>query len=511
MKMNNRLFVSVLRALHFGLVAVLIPSMANADGIGFINSTNAELRFVIDITGPNYKTEIKPHCDSQRTILDCENKAGLKPFEVWVEKKKQKKFLPDSWERIKLHYDSGGDKEEADSVRRKCGEVLWITTNNDEYWIKPAPNVTANHLPSEYRDLNDDTDLHHITFVNQTASEMIFKIEGTGDRSVEPYSAERKKCTPGKEYFFTVDKKQGGSNPRIHDRISANCGETLYLYHDASDDRYLVSKEKTWENPENDAPYVYSSKDFDASKINSCMPYKEGASTVLFAHGLNDSPLVWNTFAKKADELGWRVLRTVVSKNGSIKKRARMLNAYIMRVNEKCGIPDGSLRVIGHSMGGLDLRYLIHYQLPSAKKIEHVYTLATPHQGCNSANMGSGDAILNLKPEFMRKFNYWNPYCDEQKALADMGESSHRFQIDNRPIYLYAYRFNCDGKDNEGDGVVGWKKQQYGRHYTGAENLLKGKHAKTVSATACTAEIETEQVKILEEILNDRNKTETCD
>lgn len=338
---------------------------------------------------------------------------------------------------------------------------------------------------------------------------MIFKIDsGVGDRSVEPYSAERQGCIPGKEYSVTVDRKQGGPNPSVHGKISAQCGKTLYLYR--SDGSYMISFEKNWKFPPNNAPYIYTSDSFDVSKINACKPYQKGTPTILFAHGLNGSPLVWNIFAKKANDMGWRVLRTVVSKNGSIKKRARMLNAYIMKVNEKCGIPDGSLRVVGHSMGGLDLRYLVHYQLPAAKKIESVYTLATPHQGDNFANLGTGDAIENLKPEFMKNFNYWNPYCDEQKALADMGKPSHRFQIDNRQIYLYAFRFNCDGNDNEGDGVVGWKKQRYGLHYTSSDSLLKGKHAKTITAAACTAELETEQVKVLEIILNDTNQSETC-
>ena len=91
-----------------------------------------------------------------------------------------------------------------------------------------------------------------------------------------------------------------------------------------------------------------------------------------------------------------------------------------------------------------------------------------------------------------------------------MGKHSHHFRIDDRQIYLYAFRFNCDGKNNEGDGIVGWKKQRYGDYYTPKDSLREGKHAPSDAAKFCTAPLETEQNKILEEILNDTSKSVTC-
>lgn len=368
----------------------------------------------------------------------------------------------------------------------------------------------TSHSFSEYEHLNDDTDDRMMTFVNQTGHKMKFKIDGRGDRAVSPYTAERQDCHKDKSYDFTVDLVKTGFNKEVHAKITGECGKTYYLYY--KDKKYQISSESSEGliSPTRNTPYVYKSDIFDVDMINSCETYSANTKTVLFAHGYNSNPEVWDTFASEAHKKGWRVLRTMVTKNASIKKRARMLNAYIMRVADKCVIPDGTLRVVGHSMGGLDLRYIIHYNLPAARKIEQVYTLATPHQGDNLSNLGSGDAIDDMKPAAMRKFNYWNPYCGEQQILKDHKLRSERFKVGDRQIYLYAYRFNCDGDDNKGDGIVGWKKQGYGNNYTSCDNLIQGKHSDSSPAKACKAKLETEQLPIIVNILADETHDESC-
>lgn len=302
----------------------------------------------------------------------------------------------------------------------------------------------TSHPFSEYEHLNDDTDYRMMTFINQTGHKMKFKIDKIGDRAVSPYTAERQDCDKNESYEFTVDLVKTGPDKQVHGKVKGKCGKTYYLYYKGG--KYLISSEtsKGLILPTKNTPYVYKSKIFDVDMINSCKSYSANTKTILFAHGYNSNPEIWDTFASEANKKGWRVLRTMVTKNASIKKRARMLNAYIMRVADKCVIPDGTLRVVGHSMGGLDLLYIIHYNLPAAKKIEQVYTLATPHQGDNLSNLGRGDAIDDMKPKAMRKFNYWNPYCGEQQILKDHNLRSERFKVGDRQIYLYAYRFNSN-------------------------------------------------------------------
>ncbi len=72
---------------------------------------------------------------------------------------------------------------------------------------------------------------------------------------------------------------------------------------------------------------------------------------------------------------GNRVLLPKLSPTGSIASRAAQLKAYIERVS-----PDQPVNLIGHSMGGLDCRYMIT-NLGMASRVLSLTTLGTPHRG----------------------------------------------------------------------------------------------------------------------------------
>ena len=65
---------------------------------------------------------------------------------------------------------------------------------------------------------------------------------------------------------------------------------------------------------------------------------------------------------------------------GSIDARARALAAEIAR--HRFPEPDGPIHVVGHSMGGLDARYLLGRDLGGlAGRIASLSTIGTPHRG----------------------------------------------------------------------------------------------------------------------------------
>ena len=277
---------------------------------------------------------------------------------------------------------------------------------------------------------DSDQNHNHITYINQTGSEKEFCIDVSFQPDIKkkigahsanylniPVHLRDKKHT----IYFKKDGKEIKKNGKRFE-VYRRDGENLYLWWDSDDKEYKV----------NDEPHIMADKgeeEYDTSK-----------RAILFAHGYNDNQLAWDTYVDIAKDKGWRVFRTSVSEDGSIKKRASLLNKFIKKAAKQCNIKEGSLRVVGHSMGGLDLRYIVSKNWKGAKYIERVYTIATPHSGCILANLAflGSDAARDLTPFHMKYFNIRYPYKDFKGP-------------NDSPIGFLALRFACAVSPDEGD------------------------------------------------------------
>ncbi len=72
----------------------------------------------------------------------------------------------------------------------------------------------------------------------------------------------------------------------------------------------------------------------------------------------------------------------------TIENRAAQLKAQIEKE-----FPEGKVNLVGHSMGGLDARYLVS-QLGFSERVASVTTLGTPHRGTAAVDLAS-----NIVPE----------------------------------------------------------------------------------------------------------------
>ena len=199
--------------------------------------------------------------------------------------------------------------------------------------------------------------------------------------------------------------------------------------------------------------------------------HNERVTNILFAHGFLSSAETWDHYSEitaNYNSREWVVYKTNVSMTGTIALRASQLADYINAQN----VEDDSMLVVGHSMGGLDLRYIISrgYQDQSdankyyraAKTIHKMYTIATPHKGSDAAGLVSDDdgAVNDLSSSHMKEFNIENPYAYSS--------------IDGRAIEMLAFRFACDAL-NSYDGAVKVDNQLLdGAPYT--KDLIVGKH-----------------------------------
>jgi len=194
-------------------------------------------------------------------------------------------------------------------------------------------------------------------------------------------------------------------------------------------------------------------------------------TNILFAHGFLSDAETWDYYSEitaNYNSREWVIYRTSVSKTGTIEQRASQLADYINAQS----VEENSMLVVGHSMGGLDLRYIIsegnqdqtnaNKYYTAAKKIYKFYTIATPHKGSDIAGLVPVDdgAVYDLSSEHMSEFNQENPYSNSN--------------IDGRAIEMLAFRFACN-KQNDHDGVVALDSQILdGAPYT--KEIIAGKH-----------------------------------
>ena len=126
---------------------------------------------------------------------------------------------------------------------------------------------------------------------------------------------------------------------------------------------------------------------------------------LLFCHGMGADSGTFNIFVDYAVNTlnipADHIFRTNVNPNDYSSIRAQQLASYIINISqENQSIADHSLITVGHSQGGLDLRYMIGNPNNNAdmglaaNKIKAVYTIAAPHGGTFAANTGSINAAL---------------------------------------------------------------------------------------------------------------------
>jgi triacylglycerol lipase len=98
---------------------------------------------------------------------------------------------------------------------------------------------------------------------------------------------------------------------------------------------------------------------------------------------------------QQLEAAGNRVLVPRLSRTRGVAVRAAELKRFI----QKC-VPDGGpVHLIGHSMGGLDSRYMIS-RLDMADRVKTLTTVGTPHRGTAFADWGVNQFRRLLTPLF---------------------------------------------------------------------------------------------------------------
>lgn len=105
----------------------------------------------------------------------------------------------------------------------------------------------------------------------------------------------------------------------------------------------------------------------------------------------------WRGIAEAMRDVGANVYVARVPRTGDVTERAQVLREAL-----ELRFPGQQLNLVGHSMGGLDARYLASKLPPSKFEIKSITTISTPHRGSSfmdwiSENIGVG--ICQTSPD----------------------------------------------------------------------------------------------------------------
>ncbi|MCP4250179.1 MAG: hypothetical protein GY778_24310 [bacterium] len=231
--------------------------------------------------------------------------------------------------------------------------------------------------------------------------------------------------------------------------------------------------------------------------------------TLLMAHGLSDTAATWDSFAFLAGRISedLRIIRTDIDPLGPVAKRAGALARFVLREEPE------RVYAIGHSMGGLDLRYLLTKAaegdeafVEAGAAIEALYTIGTPHDGAFLA------AVAEVVPAFTNLIDLTAPAVIDLEPGSDVLDYLNDsfdgdITLGERIVPVIAMAFAAgEPLFPASDGVVELASQAFGAHVvrdvpsTRGAGLGAGRH---ISLVPTRADPELYNYEVLGWILSD--------
>lgn len=170
--------------------------------------------------------------------------------------------------------------------------------------------------------------------------------------------------TSARTYNITAAFLGQRSVPKLFNKIASD-DVRVREFGNAYQDEFTTIREK-YQSPKNPLVLCHGLLGFDTIRIGGI-------------ESLNIPPLAivhyWKGIKEALEAKGIEVFITRVPRTGSLEQRAEVL---AKQIEER--FQGREVNLIGHSMGGLDCRYLISNLKPNAT-IRSLTTIATPHRG----------------------------------------------------------------------------------------------------------------------------------
>ncbi|ORX91363.1 alpha/beta-hydrolase, partial [Basidiobolus meristosporus CBS 931.73] len=189
----------------------------------------------------------------------------------------------------------------------------------------------------------------------------------------------------------------------------------------------------------------------------------------------------WRGIPEALQQLGARVFVTKVSSIGSIHDRALALDKVLQGTLDK---GKEQVNLIGHSMGGLDARYLVAHIQPQHYRVASVTTVGTPHHG--STFMDFCRDYTGLGSSVLRWHGFWKyaKSCLDYPAYSNLTTDYLRDHFnpntpDNPAVQYFSYAGDPErmsifsplrgpwevirAREGPNDGLVSVKSAQWGQ------------------------------------------------
>ncbi|KAJ9126392.1 hypothetical protein QFC24_002130 [Naganishia onofrii] len=159
-----------------------------------------------------------------------------------------------------------------------------------------------------------------------------------------------------------ANKKDEGAKKKAHDEMLApeDKGENV--------EESMAKIEQKYETPKNPLVFCHGLLGFDYLGPSSLPPVFCYIKSLQISH--------WRGIREVLEANGCEVMITRVPATSSTKIRSEILMAAI---EER--YPGREVNLIGHSMGGIDGRYMISKLKPEKFKVSSLTTISTPHRG----------------------------------------------------------------------------------------------------------------------------------
>jgi triacylglycerol lipase len=186
----------------------------------------------------------------------------------------------------------------------------------------------------------------------------------------------------------------------------------------------------------------------------------------------------FNKIDRAIAERGHPLIISRVHPTGSIARRAAQLKRTILDQCAALGCGDAKVVIIGHSMGGLDARYMIS-KLGMDDRVAALVTITTPHRGSAYA-----DWCLQHLGERLGGIKLINALGLDMQAVADLTIAScARFNADVRdapgvkyfsisaarpwnlvpPFFFHSHQIIREA-EGDNDGLVSVTSAKWGQH-----------------------------------------------
>lgn len=220
--------------------------------------------------------------------------------------------------------------------------------------------------------------------------------------------------------------------------------------------------------------------------------YETPTNPLVFCHGLLGFDVLGPRNIAPMQISYWRGVREVLESNGaevmicrvpataSIKDRATILKEQIEKQYS-----GRTVNLIGHSMGGLDCRYLISVLKPTTFSVCSLTTISTPHRGSPFADYVIDNVIgRDRLPQLLGMMESLNlPNSGDGSAFAALGTRAMRVfnteVADDPNVQYYSWGASCDpglldtfrwphnviyAKEGPNDGLVSVYSARWGEY-----------------------------------------------